>query len=182
MYLANVDSVYDLAWAPGVTYGRVHHQSEVEFSRFNFDIADTVVHTRLFEAYEAEAQRLLRHELILPAYEYCLKCSHLFNLLDARGAISVTERTAYLGRLRAMTRRVAEGIFASARSSPSRPFESARHESRPAVRGRDRGTAAVGAARGAARAGRGAARLLGRRACPMDRYASTPLRGVSPSR
>jgi glycyl-tRNA synthetase alpha chain len=111
MYLANVDSVYDLAWASGVTYGQVHHQAEVEFSRFNFDVAEVALHARLFEIYEAEAQRLLRHELILPAYDYCLKCSHLFNVLDARGAVSVTERTSYLGRLRAMAREVAEGYL-----------------------------------------------------------------------
>jgi glycyl-tRNA synthetase alpha chain len=111
MYLANVDSVYDLAWAPGVSYGQLHHQEEVEFSRFNFDVADPAVHARFFDAYEAEARRLLRHELILPAYDYGLKCSHLFNVLDARGAISVTERTSYLGRLRAITRGVAEGYL-----------------------------------------------------------------------
>ncbi|MGH7334136.1 MAG: glycine--tRNA ligase subunit alpha [Candidatus Rokuibacteriota bacterium] len=111
MYLANVNSVYDLPWAPGVSYGQVHHRAEVEFSRFNFEIADTTVHARVFEAYEAEARRLLRHDLVLPAYDYCLKCSHLFNLLDARGAVSVTERTSYLGRLRAISREVAEGYL-----------------------------------------------------------------------
>jgi glycyl-tRNA synthetase alpha chain len=111
MYLANVESVYDLPWSAGVTYGQVHRQAEVEFSRFNFDVADTAVHARLFETYEAEARQLLRHDLILPAYDYCLKCSHLFNLLDARGAVSVTERTSYLGRLRAIARGVAEGYL-----------------------------------------------------------------------
>ena len=109
MYLGNVESIYELAWAPGVTYRQVHHQTEVEFSRFNFDVADTAVHAGLFETYEAEARRLLRHDMILPAYDYCLKCSHLFNVLDARGAVSVTERTSYLGRLRAIARQVAEG-------------------------------------------------------------------------
>jgi glycyl-tRNA synthetase alpha chain len=111
MYLQNVDSVYDLQWAPDVTYGQMHHEAEVEFSRFNFDAADTGVHATLFEMYEGEARRLLRERLILPAYDYCLKCSHLFNILDARGAISVTERTAYLGRLRAIARAVAEGYL-----------------------------------------------------------------------
>ncbi len=111
MYLANVTSVYDLPWAPGVSYRQVHHQAEVEFSRFNFELADTSVHARLFDTYEAEARSLLRHDLILPAYDYCLKCSHLFNLLDARGAVSVTERTSYLGRLRAISRGVAEGYL-----------------------------------------------------------------------
>ena len=111
MYLQNVDSVYELVWAPGVSYGDVHHPTEVEFSRFNFDVADTATHARLFEIYEDEARRLLRAELILPAYDYCLKCSHLFNILDARGAVSVTERTSYLGRLRAIARQVAEGYL-----------------------------------------------------------------------
>ena len=89
----------------------MHHPTEVEFSRFNFDVADTATHARLFEVYEEEARRLLRAELILPAYDYCLKCSHLFNILDARGAVSVTERTSYLGRLRAIARQVAEGYL-----------------------------------------------------------------------
>jgi glycyl-tRNA synthetase alpha chain len=111
MYLANVDSVYDLEWAPGVSYGQVHHRAEVEFSRFNFELVDTAVHARLFDTYETQARHLLRHDLILPAYDYCLKCSHLFNLLDARGAVSVTERTSYLGRLRAISRDVAEGYL-----------------------------------------------------------------------
>jgi glycyl-tRNA synthetase alpha chain len=109
MYLQNVESVYDLEWAPGVTYGDVHHQAEVEFSRFSFDVADQATHLRLFESCEAEARRLLRAELILPAYDYCLKCSHLFNILDARGAVSVTERAAYLARLRGLSRQIAEG-------------------------------------------------------------------------
>ena len=109
MYLQDVDSVYDLVWAPGVTYGDVHHQTEVEFSRFNFDVADQASHLKLFESYEAEARRLLAAGLILPAYDYCLKCSHVFNLLDARGAVSVTERAAFLGRLRGLARQIAEG-------------------------------------------------------------------------
>jgi glycyl-tRNA synthetase alpha chain len=109
MYLQNVDSVYDLCWAPGVTYGDVHRRTELEFSRFNFDVAGTALHARLFEMYEDEARRLLKQELVLPAYDYCLKCSHLFNLLDARGTVSVTERASYLGRLRGIARAVAEG-------------------------------------------------------------------------
>jgi glycyl-tRNA synthetase alpha chain len=111
MYLQGVESVFDLEWAPGITYGHVHHQGEVEFSRFNFDVADTGLHFRLFEMYEEEAARLVKHDLVLPAYDYCLKCSHLFNILDARGAISVTERTSYLGRIRALARQVAEAYL-----------------------------------------------------------------------
>ena len=111
MYLQNVESVYDLEWAPGVTYGDVHHQAEVEFSRFNFDAADAAVHLRLFETFEGEARRLIRMGLVLPAYDYCLKCSHAFNVLDARGAVSVTERASYLGRVRGLARQIAEGYL-----------------------------------------------------------------------
>ncbi len=112
MYLQGVESVFDLVWSDGVTYGMVHHQGEVEFSRFNFDEADPRLHAQLFDLYEAEGTRLIRQGLVLPAYDYCLKTSHLFNLLDARGAISVTERTAYLGRIRALARQVAEAYLA----------------------------------------------------------------------
>jgi glycyl-tRNA synthetase alpha chain len=108
MYLQNVESVYDLVWTPGVSYGDVHHRAEVEFSRFSFDVAGQAVHRGLFETYEAEARRLVHDGLTLPAYDYCLKCSHLFNVLDARGAVSVTERASYLGRLRALARQIAE--------------------------------------------------------------------------
>ena len=111
MYLQDKESIYDVEWAPGITYGQVHHQSEVEFSRFDFDAADPAVHFRLFETYETEAHRLLKEDLILPAYDYCLKCSHLFNILDARGAVSVTERASYLGRLRGVARQIAEGYL-----------------------------------------------------------------------
>jgi glycyl-tRNA synthetase alpha chain len=111
MYLQNVESVYDLEWAPGVTYGDVHHQTEVEFSRFNFDAADQAMHLKAFEMYEAEARRLIKLGLVLPAYDYCLKCSHAFNVLDARGAVSVTERASYLGRMRALARHIAEGYL-----------------------------------------------------------------------
>ena len=112
MYLQDKESVYDLEWAPGVSYGQIFHEAEVQFSRFNFEAADTVTHTRLFEMYEDETRRLLKRDLVLPAYDYCLKCSHTFNLLDARGAISVTERTAYLGRIRGLARQIAERYLA----------------------------------------------------------------------
>jgi glycyl-tRNA synthetase alpha chain len=111
MYLQNVESVYAVEWAPGITYGEIHHQAEVQFSRFNFDVADQTVHLRLFEVHETEAQRLVKEGLLLPAYDYCLKCSHLFNILDARGAVSVTERASYLGRLRSLARQIAEGYL-----------------------------------------------------------------------
>ncbi len=108
MYLQGVDNVYDLKWNAQVTYGDVHHQQEVEQSTYNFEIADVRMLLKLFEQYEAEAGRAIASGLVLPAYEYCLKCSHTFNLLDARGAISVTERTGYIGRIRNLARASAE--------------------------------------------------------------------------
>lgn len=111
MYLQEVDNVFDLQWNSEITYGDIHHESEVEFSRYNFDEADVDMHMRLFEMYEAEAQRLLKEELVLPAYDFCLKCSHEFNILDARGALSVTERTMYIARVRNLARQCAEGYL-----------------------------------------------------------------------
>jgi glycyl-tRNA synthetase alpha chain len=108
MYLQGVDNVYDLKWNGQVTYGDVHHQQEVEQSTYNFELADVQMLLSLFEQYEAEAGRAIAAGLVLPAYEYCLKCSHTFNLLDARGAISVTERTGYIGRIRNLARASAE--------------------------------------------------------------------------
>ena len=99
MYLQEVDNVYDLKWNDQISYGDVHHQQEVEQSTYNFETADVEMLFALFSQYEAEANRALEANLVLPAYEYCLKCSHTFNLLDARGAISVTERTGYIGRI-----------------------------------------------------------------------------------
>ena len=107
MYLQEKESVYDLAWNGEVTYGQVHLQDEVEFSRYNFDEADVEMLRALFAAHEKEGHRLLERGLVGPAYDQCLKCSHTFNLLDARGAISVSERTAYIGRVRKLARGVA---------------------------------------------------------------------------
>ncbi|MEZ4525929.1 MAG: glycine--tRNA ligase subunit alpha [Desulfobacterales bacterium] len=104
MYLQGVNSVYDLKWNDHVTYGHVHHQQEVEQSTYNFEVADVDMLLDLFGKYEAEAKRIIDRNLVLPAYEYCLKCSHTFNLLDARGAISVTERTGYIARIRNLAR------------------------------------------------------------------------------
>jgi glycyl-tRNA synthetase alpha chain len=112
MYLQNVDSVYDLTWTDGITYGDVHHRDEVEFSRYNFEMADVDMQMQLFNLYEKEAGRLFDNHLVLPGYDYVLKCSHAFNLLDARGAISVDERTRYIARVRALARRAAEGYLA----------------------------------------------------------------------
>jgi glycyl-tRNA synthetase alpha chain len=108
MYLQGVDNVYDLMWNDTVKYGDVHHRQEVEQSTYNFEKADVDMLFGFFKRYEAESQRTIAEGLVLPAYEYCLKCSHTFNLLDARGAISVTERTAYIGRIRQLARLCAE--------------------------------------------------------------------------
>jgi len=108
MYLQEVDNVYDLKWNDNITYGDVHHQQEVEQSTYNFEKAGVKTLLDLFDKYEAESLRIIEDTLVLPAYEYCLKCSHTFNLLDARGAISVTERTGYIGRIRNLARMCAE--------------------------------------------------------------------------
>jgi len=108
MYLQGVESVYDIAWNDDVTYGEIFHQAEIEFSTFNFEEADVEKMIGFFNSYEEEAQKLIGKGLVLPAYDYCLKCSHLFNLLDARKAISVAERTRYIGRIRNIARDVAE--------------------------------------------------------------------------
>jgi glycyl-tRNA synthetase alpha chain len=112
MYLQGVDNVYDLEWVDGIKYGDVHHQSEVEFSTYNFEQADIGMLFKLFDMYEKECDRLARSQLVLPAYDYVLKASHAFNLLDARGAISVTERAHYIGRVRNLARLCAEGYVA----------------------------------------------------------------------
>jgi glycyl-tRNA synthetase alpha chain len=113
MYLQGVENVYDLVWTPGVTYGDVYHQNEVEQSQYNFEQSDAKWLLGLFTDYEREANRLMAANLALPAYEMVMKCSHAFNLLDARGAISVTERAAYIGRVRALARAVAQAYYES---------------------------------------------------------------------
>ena len=113
MYLQGKESVYELVWTPGVTYGDVYHQNEVEQSRYNFELANAEMLFRHFSDYEAEAKRLMQAQCVLPAYEMVMKCSHTFNLLDARGAISVTERAAYIGRVRMLARAVAQAYYES---------------------------------------------------------------------
>ncbi|AEI15658.1 Glycyl-tRNA synthetase alpha subunit [Flexistipes sinusarabici DSM 4947] len=113
MYLQKVDSVFDLAWNENLTYGDVYHRNEVEFSKYNFEEADTDMLFELFEMYEKECRQLVEKGIVLPAYDYCLKCSHTFNLLDARNAISVTERTGYIGRVRHLAKLCAEGYVES---------------------------------------------------------------------
>jgi glycyl-tRNA synthetase alpha chain len=115
MYLQGVQSVYDLLWADGplgrVTYGDVYHQNEVEQSKYNFELADTAVLFRHFDDHEAACKKLLESGLALPAYEQMLKTSHTFNLLDARKAISVTERQRFILRVRALAKEVAETYY-----------------------------------------------------------------------
>ncbi|MCP1673364.1 glycyl-tRNA synthetase alpha chain [Natronocella acetinitrilica] len=116
MYLQEVESVYDLVWTDGpagiVTYGDVYHQNEVEQSTYNFEQADTDWLFSAFDAHERESTRLAEAELPLPAYEQCLKASHTFNLLDARHALSVTERQRYILRVRTLARSAAHGYYA----------------------------------------------------------------------
>ncbi len=109
MYLQGVDNVYDLEWTDGIKYGDIHHQTEVEFSHYNFEEADTEMLFKLFDMYEKESLRLIAKELVFPAYDFVLKGSHAFNLLDARNAISVTERASYIGRVRNLAKLCAEG-------------------------------------------------------------------------
>lgn len=102
------DNIFDLVWVPGITYGDIHFQDEVQFSKYNFEEADKDFLFSTFEKYEKECQRLLEKNLVLPAYDYVLKCSHTFNLLDARGLLSVNERTSYIFRVRTLAQKVAE--------------------------------------------------------------------------
>lgn len=118
MYLQGVDNVYDLIWTKTldgnvVTYGDVYHQNEVEQSKYNFEYSNAEILFLNFNNYEAEAKRLLENELVLPGYEMILNAAHTFNMLDARGAISVTERATYIGRIRTLAKIVAEKYYQS---------------------------------------------------------------------
>lgn len=121
MYLQGKESVYDLSWNEHVSYGHIYHQNEVEQSKYNFESSDAAMHLHSFNAFEAECKRLCEERLLWPAYDYCLKCSHTFNLLDARGAISITERTAYIGRVRALASAVAH-LYAEQREELGYPM------------------------------------------------------------
>ena len=109
-YLQNVDSVYDIVWAPGLTYGDIYRESERQWSVYNFELADTDMLFATFDMYEKEGFRLIEHNLPIPAYDYALKCSHIFNLLDARGALSVNERARFIGRVRNLARECAKAF------------------------------------------------------------------------
>ena len=108
MYLQEVDSIFNIRWNDELTYGDVHLQGEIENSAYNFEASDPETLFTLFGVYEREAGRLMSQGLVLPAYDQVLKCSHTFNLLDARGVISVAERTRYIGRVRSLARQVAQ--------------------------------------------------------------------------
>jgi glycyl-tRNA synthetase alpha chain len=113
MYLQGKDSVFDLVWTPGVTYRDVYHQNEVEQSKYNFELANVDLLSTHFGHFESEAKRLIAAQCVLPGYEMVMKASHTFNLLDARGAISVTERAAYIGRVRNLARAIAQAYYES---------------------------------------------------------------------
>ncbi len=108
MYLQGVDSVFDLKWNDTVTYGDIHHQTEIQFSKHNFETADPQALRQVFDLFETQCKRHLKMDLSLPAFDYCIKTSHLFNLLDARGAISVTERAGLVARVRDLAKQCAE--------------------------------------------------------------------------
>ena len=121
MYLQGVESVYDLRWNKNVTYGDIYHQNEVEQSRHNFEASNAGMLLRQFGDFEGECKRMLELNLPWPAYDYCLKCSHTFNLLDARGAISITERAGYIGRVRALASGVAR-LYTAQREAMGHPL------------------------------------------------------------
>ena len=121
MYLQEKESVYDIQWNDTITYGDVYHQNEVEQSKYNFEYSDQDMLFSLFDASEAECKRICDLGLALPAYDHCLKCSHAFNLLDARGAISITERTSYIARVRTLSAAVAR-IYTESRKEMGHPL------------------------------------------------------------
>jgi glycyl-tRNA synthetase alpha chain len=113
MYLNDVENVYDMPWADGISYGEIRHRDEYEFSKYYFELVDIETSFRMFDQFEAEAKRLIDEGLVLAAYDNCLKCSHVFNVLTARGAISRTERVAVIGRVRGLLTAVAAAYLES---------------------------------------------------------------------
>ncbi len=129
MFLSEIDDCFDLQWSPRVKYREIRHRDEVEFSKYNFEEANVQLHFKLFEQYEEEAKRMIGRGLILPAYDYCLKCSHTFNVLDARGAISVSERVGLIRRVRNLACQIAAGYLDASQSGPpSNPCEGSQIE------------------------------------------------------
>lgn len=121
MYLQDVDSVYDVKWNDTVKYGQIYHQNEVEQSRYNFEVSSPERLARMFDLYREEIENCLEHELVLPAYDYVLKCSHTFNLLDARGVISRDERMNYILRIRRYAEKVAR-LYVEQRAAKNFPL------------------------------------------------------------
>ncbi len=120
-YIQEVESVYDLEWSDGVKYGEIFKQPEYEHSKYSFEVSDQELLLSNFDRFEKEAKRCIDENLVHPAYDYILKCSHTFNLLDARGAVSVTERAGYLSRIRNMAKSVAK-IFVAEREKLGFPL------------------------------------------------------------
>ena len=115
MFIQRKDNVFDIKWNDSLTYRDVRQREEYEFSKYNFEVASIERHMELFNEFESEAELCLKHDLVLPAYDMVIKCSHIFNILEARGALSVTERTSYIGRVRGLSRKVAEAYIESRR-------------------------------------------------------------------
>ncbi len=120
MYLQKKDWFHQIEWTDGVAYGDIHMRTEIEFSRFNFELADVELARQCFAGFETEAKKLLGSDAVLPAYDHTLKCSHMFNMLDARGALSVSERTAMIGRVRTLAKACAHAYVAKY-CAPSEP-------------------------------------------------------------
>ena len=112
-FLTGTENVFDILWNEELTYGDIKKEEEREFSKYSFEVADTKMLFSLFDLYEKECQRCLENECVLPAYDYCLKCSHTFNLLDSRGAISATERVGVIARVRSLAVKIAEQYLES---------------------------------------------------------------------
>jgi glycyl-tRNA synthetase alpha chain len=112
MYIQEVENVYDIEWSKGISYGEIHHRDEVEFSKYNFEHSNFEMLIEQFNKFEKECEDSIKNGLTLPAYDYCLKCSHAFNLLDARGVIGVSERANYIGRVRNLAKLCAESYLA----------------------------------------------------------------------
>ena len=110
-YIQDVDDVYQIRWVDGVTYGEIFRQAEYEHSKYSFEVADTAMLFRQFDTFEAEAGKSLEQGIVLPAYDYILKCSHVFNVLEARNAIGVAQRASYIGRVRELARRAARAYL-----------------------------------------------------------------------
>ena len=111
MYLQKINNVYDLKWVDGVKYGDIYYENEVEQSKYNFEVADTEFLKKQFQMFEKEAKSILEKDLVYPAYDYTLKCSHIFNMLDARGAVSVSERANYIKKVRDLAHECAKNYL-----------------------------------------------------------------------